>query len=129
MVQRARRIQDGRSRASARLHLAAQGRAEPGSPVSPQAPKAAAPGRVKVKIDASVRALDQIDHIVVLMHGEPCRSTRCSATSAADGDDQADGLLPDDDLRARPTGRTVYHDHDNRFRNTSRASASPFTSC
>ena len=67
MVQRARRIQDGRSPASARRHLAAQGRAEHGSPVSPQAPKAAAPGRVKVKLDAAVRALDQVDHIVVLM--------------------------------------------------------------
>ena len=39
----------------------------PGSPVSPPAPKADAPGRVKIKIDAAVRALDQIEHIVVLM--------------------------------------------------------------
>ena len=107
MVQRARRIQDGRSPASARLHLAAQGRAEPGSPVSPQAPKAAAPGRVKVKIDASVRALDQIDHIVVLMMENRSYDQMLGYLTLSGRRPELDGL--------RPGMANVYHDHDNRF--------------
>ena len=107
MVQRARRIQDGRSRASARLHLAAPGRAEPGSPVSPPAPKAAAPGRVKVKIDASVRALDQIDHIVVLMMENRSYDQMLGYLTLSGRRPELDGL--------RPGMANVYHDHDNRF--------------
>ena len=107
MVQRARRIQDGRSPASARRHLAAQGRAEHGSPVSPQAPKAAAPGRVKVKIDASVRALDQIDHIVVLMMENRSYDQMLGYLTLSGRRPELDGL--------RPGMANVYHDHDNRF--------------
>ena len=99
MVQRARRIQDGRSPASARLHLAAQGRAEPGSPVSPQAPKAAAPGRVKVKIDDAVAALDRIDHIVVLMMENRSFDHMLGYLRCRVGDPSCDGLEAGDGER------------------------------
>ena len=89
--------------------------------MSPQAPKAADPGRVKVKVDASVRALDRIDHIVVLMMENRSYDHMLGYLTLSGRRPELDGL--------KPGMANAYHDRAASSRSYDGLSFRPFTSC
>jgi phospholipase C len=74
--------------------------------VSPPVAKPPA-GRVRVKIDASVRALDRIEHIVVLMMENRSYDQMLGYLTLSGRRPEVDGL--------RAGMANAYHDHDGRF--------------